>query len=80
MELIPLLALLAIVGWIVDRVLLALELRGWITYRRMPRVRHGYGMSVMNLDALLQPEKRHVIELQQQGEVYKEEDDEAKKK
>ena len=80
MEMIPFLAVLAVVLWIVDRVALWMELRGWITYRRTPRVRHGYGMSVMSIDALLQPQKRHVIEVQQEGEVYRESDDEAEKR
>ena len=77
MNLIPLLALLAIAIWIVDRILLWCELRGWMTYRRTPRVRHAWGSAVLGLDALLQPGRRHVIELKQDGEVYREEDDEA---
>ena len=77
MNLIPLLALLAIAIWIVDRILLWCELHGWITYRRTPRVRHAWGGAVLELDALLQPARRHAIELKQDGEVYREEDDEA---
>ncbi len=77
MNLIPLLALLAIAIWIVDRILLWCELRGWMTYRRTPRVHHAWGSAVLGLDVLLQPERRHVIELKQDGEVYREEDDEA---
>ena len=77
MNLISLLALLAVVIWIGDRILLWCELRGWLTYRRTPRVRHGWGNAVLGLDALLQPGRRHVIELKQDGEVYREEDDEA---
>jgi hypothetical protein len=79
MTLIPLLAVLAIVMWIVDRILLAFERRGWISYRRMPRVRHAYGDAALGIDALLQPGKRHVIEMQQAAEEYKESDDEAEK-
>ena len=71
------LALLAILIWIVDRVLLWCELRGWISYRRMPRARHAWGNAVLGLDALLQPERRHVIELKQDLEIHREEDDEA---
>jgi hypothetical protein len=77
MSLIPLLAVLAVAIWIVDRILLWCELRGWMTYRRTPRVRHAFGNAVLGLDALLQPGRRHVIELKQDGEVYREEDDEA---
>ena len=77
MSLLPLLAVLAVVIWIVDRVLLWAEMAGWITYRRMPRVRHGYGNAVLGIDALLQPERRHVIELKQEAEVHREDDDEA---
>ena len=76
----PFLALGAIVIWIVDRVLIWCELRGWMTYRLTPRVRRGYGMSVMNLDALLQPEKRHVIELKQDAEEYREGDEQGEKR
>jgi hypothetical protein len=76
----PFLALGAIVIWIVDRLAVWMELRGWITYRLTPRVRRGYGMSVMDIEALLQPEKRHVIELKQDGEVYRESDEEAEKR
>jgi hypothetical protein len=71
------LAVLAVVLWIADRILLWCELRGWITYRRMPRVRHAFGNAALGIDALLQPERRHVIELKQGAEVHKEEDDEA---
>lgn len=77
MNSIALLAVLAVVIWIVDRVLLWCELRGWMTYRRTPRVRHAWGNAALGLDVLLQPERRHVIELKQDGEVYREEDDEA---
>ena len=77
MNLLPLLAVLGVAIWIVDRILLSCELRGWITYRRMPRVRHGYGNAVLGLDALLQPERRHVIELKQDAEVHREDDDEG---
>ena len=73
----PLLAALAILIWVVDRILMWAEMRGWITYRRMPRVRHGYGNAVLGIDALLQPERRHVIELKQEAEVHREEDDES---
>lgn len=71
MELIPFLAIAAIVMWAADRLLLAMELRGWIVYRRMPRLRRGYGMSVMNIDALLQPDKRHVIVRTKRSRVKK---------
>jgi len=77
MSLIAVLALVAVAIWIVDRILLWCELRGWMTYRLTPRVRHGWGGAVLGLDALLQPERRHVIELKRDGEVYREEDDEA---
>jgi hypothetical protein len=74
-----LLALLSVIIWIVDRVLLWCELRGWMSYRRMPRVRHGYGHAVLGIDALLQPGKRHVIELEVAGQDYREEDDETER-
>jgi hypothetical protein len=73
----PWLALLGVVIWIVDRILLWCELRGWISYRRMPRVRHSYGDAVLGIDALLQPQRRHIIELKQAVGVHREDDDEA---
>ena len=77
MSLLPLLAVFGVLIWIVDRILLWFEMRGWITYRRSPRVRHAFGNAALGIDALLQPGRRHVIELKQDGEVYREEDDEA---
>lgn len=77
MSLLPLLAVLGVVIWIADRILLWCEMRGWITYRRSPRARHAFGNAALDIDALLQPGRRHVIELKQDGDVYREEDDEA---
>jgi hypothetical protein len=60
-----------------DRVLLWCETRGWIYYRRSPRRRHGAGTALLNIEAFFQPSRRHVIELRQDVELLREEDDES---
>jgi hypothetical protein len=62
---------------LLDRLLCRLELRGWIYYRLSPRQRHSLGAAAFQVEALLQPEKRHVYELKQQAEIYCEADDEG---
>lgn len=61
----------------IDRLLLWCEMRGWISYRRTPRIRHGTGIAMLNIEALLQPSRRYVVERRQQEQVHREEDDEA---
>ena len=69
-------ALLVLSGLVaLDRLLLWAELRGWIIYRRTPRVRHGAGNAILEIDALLQPGKQHVLQLRQQEEIRREQDD-----
>jgi hypothetical protein len=77
MKLIGIVAALLLLLVAIDRVLLWCEMRGWIVWRRTPRIRHSAGIALLNIDALLQPSRRHVIELRQDAEVCREEDDEA---
>lgn len=60
-----------------DRFLCWCELRGWIYYRLSPRQRRSLGAAAFQVEALLQPEKRHVYELRQDAHTYREEDDEG---
>lgn len=77
MKLIGIVAALLLLLVAIDRVLLWCEMRGWITWRRSPRIRHSAGTALLNIDALLQPSRRHVIEMRLDAEVHREEDDEA---
>jgi len=60
-----------------DRLLLWCEWRGWIYYRRTPRIRHSAGTALLNIEALLQPSRQHVVELRLQDQLHREEDEEA---
>jgi DNA transformation protein len=60
-----------------DRLLIWCELRGWIAYRLTPRPRHAIGNALLAVEEFYRPSRRHVIELQQEGEVWREEDDEG---
>jgi len=62
---------------VVDRALLWCEKRSWIYYRRSPRSRHGAGMALLNIEAFFQPSRQHVIELRQDAELIREEDDKS---
>ena len=63
--------------FLLDRLLCWLELRGWIYYRLSPRQRRAFGAAAFQVEALLQPGKRHVYELKQEAEIYREADDEG---
>jgi DNA transformation protein len=60
-----------------DRFLIWCELRGWIAYRLTPRPRHAIGNALLAVEEFYRPSRRHVIELQQEAEVWREEDDEG---
>jgi DNA transformation protein len=60
-----------------DRLLIWCELRGWIAYRLTPRPRHAIGNALLAVEEFYRPTRRHVIELQHEGEVWREEDDEG---
>ncbi|MBK5297806.1 MAG: hypothetical protein JJE40_11665 [Vicinamibacteria bacterium] len=61
--------------FLLDRFLCWCELRGWIYYRLTPRQRRAFGAAAFQVESLLQPEKRHVYEMKQAAEVYREADD-----
>ena len=61
------LAGLVLAGFLMDRLLLWMEWRGWIDYRRTypGRMNHGQiGPAVLTIQGLLEPEKRHAAEEQ----------------
>jgi DNA transformation protein len=63
---------------IVDRVLVWCELRGWIYYRLTPRPKHGaIGNTLLAVEELYRPSRRHVIERRQAEHVGRDADDEA---
>lgn len=72
---------LAALGVAVDRALVWCELQGWITYRLTPRPSGGFrgaaGHALLNLDALFQPQNRHVIEMRIDEAVRRADDDEG---
>lgn len=74
-------ALLAAAAWAIDRVLVACELRGWITYRLTPRPRHeirrAAGSALVGVDGLFRPAARHVSEVTLSAAVHREADDEG---
>ena len=75
------LAGLAAAAWLLDRLLIAAELRGWILYRLTPRPRHEYrraaGSALVGLDGLFRPAARHVAEVTQEAAVHREADDDG---
>lgn len=63
---------LGVVAWLVDRVLLALEDRGVIFYRRTRLTPGSLGGSLLGPFALLDPGKRHVLERRIEQEEHRE--------
>lgn len=74
-------AVVTALGWAIDRLLVACELRGWITYRLTPRPRHeirrAAGSALVGLDGLFRPAARHVSEVALSAAVHREADDEG---
>jgi hypothetical protein len=72
-------AALALAGWVLDRMLVACELRGWITYRLTPRPRHeirrAAGSALVGLDGLFRPAARHVATVTREAAVHREADE-----
>ena len=66
-------------AWALDRVLVACELRGWITYRLTPRpqheIRRAAGSALIGLDGLFRPAARHVATVTREAAVHREADD-----
>jgi hypothetical protein len=75
------LAALALGLVVVDRLLVWCELRGWITWRLTPRPTRSFrgaaGNALLNLDALFQPQTRHVVEMRIDQQVHREADDQG---
>jgi hypothetical protein len=67
--------------WLVDRILVACELRGWIAYRLSPRPRHEFrraaGSALVGLDGLFRPAARHVAAVTREAAVHREADAEG---
>lgn len=61
--------------FLLDRLFLAMEARGWIYYRKNKPKASALGTSLLELQSLLEPGKRHVIETRE--EHRKEEEDDA---
>ena len=74
-------AVVTALGWAIDRILVACELRGWITYRLTPRpqheIRRAAGSALVGLDGLFRPAARHVTEVTLSAAVHREVDDEG---
>jgi hypothetical protein len=70
--------LAVVVGlFLLDRSLCWCELRGWIYYRLTPRQQRAFGAAAFQVESLLQPEKRHVYEMKQAAEIYREAEDDG---
>ncbi len=63
--------------FLLDRFLCWCELRGWIYYRLTPRQQRAFGAAAFQVESLLQPERRHVYELKQAAEIYREGDEDG---
>ena len=63
--------------FVMDRILIWCELRGWIYYRLTPRQQRAFGAAAFQVESLLQPEKRHVYEMKQAAETYREADEDG---
>jgi hypothetical protein len=63
-------------GLVVDRILLAAEARGWIYYRKNKPSVTSVGTALFQLQAIVQPEKQHVVE--QQLAIKEDEDEDGR--
>jgi hypothetical protein len=78
MKIVLILAGLVLVGFLIDRLLLWMEWRGWIDYRRNypGRMNQGQiGPAFLTIQGLFEPEKRHAAE--EQTALRTERDDEG---
>jgi len=71
------LAILGAALFVLDRVLLALELRGIIAYRRYGLSPGSVGNALLGVHGLLEPAKRYAVEQQMAAETHREQDDEG---
>lgn len=78
MTLVLILAAVAVAAFLLDRLLVWCELRGWIYYRLTPRQRHSaIGNTLLAIEELYRPSRRHVIEMRYEERVRREEDDDG---
>ena len=72
---------LAAAGWVIDRVLVACELRGWILYRLTPRPRHemrrAAGSALIGVDGLFRPAARHIATVTREAAVLRDDGEEG---
>ncbi len=62
-------------GYLLDLLLLWMEDRGWIFYRRSRPDPKNVGPAFLEIEALLQPDRKHVLE--QKLDQHEERDDEG---
>jgi len=68
----------AVFLFVVDRMLIWCELRGWISYRLTPRPMHtAIGNTLLAIEEMYRPSRRHVIEMRVEEAVQREEDDDG---
>lgn len=68
----------AVALWLLDRVLIWCELRGWIYYRLSPRPRtSALASMLLGVEQMYRPSRRHVIELRMEEAVRHEHDDDG---
>ena len=80
MKIVLILAGLVLAGFLLDRLLLWMERRGWIDYRRTypGRINTGQvGPAFLAIQGLLEPEKRHAAEEQTAFRTERDEDGDA---
>ena len=64
--------------WVLDRVLVWCELRGWIYYRLSPRPKgSALANMLLGVEEIYRPSRRHVIELRMEEAVHRNEDDDG---
>lgn len=69
------LALLGVLGVVVDRLLLAAEVRGWLYYRRRAPSRTAVGNAMMSILEIYEPQQHHTVEERRQYDADEATDD-----
>ena len=65
-------ALIGVILFICDQIGLWMERKGWVYWRhKKPSTRGGIGNSLQELNAILNPSVRHVIEVKQKDGIKK---------
>lgn len=55
-------AVALVVAFVVDRLALAAEARGWIRWRRSPPSATSVGTAMLSVQALFEPDREHVVQ------------------